>query len=176
MEKKITSRIVKGVIIVGILIVLDLVLLQLYHPLPDGLRYLPRLVIVLLGVLVSCIIYSKQSGGSPGFGEVFTHGFKTTAVIAFLMALYTFIAVKAIEPPPGPAEMEAAVKAIEQRGNTLHEEAIREAEAAAKSRWVIYVSISIFATLIPGLLGSLAGAALAKKNGSAAINTNNTQA
>lgn len=171
METKITSHVVKGLIIVGILIALDLVLLQLYHPVPDGLRYLPRLIIVFAGVLAACIIYSKQVGGQAGFGEIFSHGFRTTAVIAFILAAYTFIAVKAIEPPPGPAEMEAAVKAIEQRGNTLHEEAVREAATAAKSRWVIYVSISIFATLIPGLLASLAVGVLAKKN---TININNT--
>lgn len=164
MEKKITSRIVKGVIITGILIALDLILLQVYHPPTERLRYLPRLVIVLVGIWVSCYIFYKQSGGAVSFGEVFIHGFRTTAVIAFLMAVYTFIAVKAIEPPPSAAEMEAAVKAIEQTGNTLHEEALRQAAASAKSRWIIYVSVSIFATLIPGLLGSLAGAAFAKKS------------
>jgi Protein of unknown function (DUF4199) len=164
MEKKITSRITKGVIIVCILIALDLVLQKLYNPVPDGLRYMPGLAIVFAGVLAGCIIYSKQSGGKLSFGDVFSHGFRTTAVIAFLMAVYTFIAVKFIYPAPGPAEMEAAVKAIEQRGNTLHEEAKQLAEQAAKNRWIIYVSVSIFASLIPGLIGSLMGAVIARKN------------
>ncbi|MEO5685386.1 MAG: DUF4199 domain-containing protein [Chitinophagaceae bacterium] len=164
MEKTITSRVTKGVIIAGILIALDLILQNIYSPVPDGLRYMPRLIIVLLGVLLSCIIFSRQSGGQLSFGEVFSHGFKTTAVIAFIMAVYTFVAVKYIYAPPNAAEMAEAVKAIEQQGNALHEEAKQLAAKAAANRWIIYVSISIFASLIPGLLGSLAGAAITKKN------------
>ena len=164
MERKITSRITKGVIIVGIMIILDFILQQTYHPVPDSTRYLPRLIITFAGILAACILYSKQSGGHPGFGEVFAHGFRTTAVVAFLLALYTFIAVKWIYPAPTPAEMDAAVKAIEQQGNALQEEAKQLAAKAAANRWIIYVSLSIFVSLIPGLLGSLAGAAITKKN------------
>ncbi len=164
MENKITSHLLKGVIIVGTLIVLDIVLQKAYSTVPDGVRYMSRLVICFVGVLGGCILYMKQTGGAPSFGEVFSHGFKTTAVVAFFMALYTFIAVKFIYPPPGAAEMEAAVKAIEQQGSALHEEARQLAAKAAENRWIIYVSLSIFASLIPGLLGSLAGGVIAKKN------------
>lgn len=164
MEKKITSHLVKGVIIVSTLILLDVVLQKAYTSVPDGVRYMSRLVICFVGVLGGAILYMKQTGGAPSFGEVFSHGFKTTAVIAFLMALYTFVAVKFIYPPPGTAEMEAAVKAIEQQGSALHEEAQQLAAKAAENRWIVYVSMSIFASLIPGLLGSLAGGVIAKKN------------
>jgi hypothetical protein len=164
MEQKITSRITKGVIITGILIALDIILQKTYNPVPDSSRYLPRLLITFAGVLTACIIYSKQSGGGLLFGDVFSHGFKTTAVIAFLMAVYTFIAVKWIYPPPSAAEMDAAVKAIEQQGNNLHEQAREMAVQAAKNRWIVYVSVSLFVSLVPGLLGSLAGAAITKKN------------
>lgn len=164
MEKKITSRITKGLIIVALLIIIDLVLQKTYNnAVPDGLRYMPRLVIVFLGILVSCLIYAKQVEGKPSFGEVFAHGFRTTAVIAFLMAAYTFIAVKFIYPPPDAAEMDAAVKAIMANGNALYDEAKTQAIQAAKNRWIIYVSISIFASLIPGILGALAGGALGKR-------------
>jgi hypothetical protein len=164
MEREITSRITKGVIIVCAMIVLDVILQKTQHPVPDGIRYLPRLVITFVGVLAGCILYSKQSAGHPGFGDVFAHGFRTTAVIAFLMALYTFVAVRWMYGAPTPAEMDAAVKAIEQQGNALHEEAKQQAARAAENRWIIYVSLSIFVSLIPGLLGSLAGAAVTKKN------------
>lgn len=164
MEKKITSRITKGVIIAALLILLDLLLQKLYESVPDGTRYLLRLLITFAGVLASCIIYSRQSGGGLAFGDVFSHGFKTTAVVAFIMAVYSFVAVKWIYPAPSAAEMEAAVRSIEQQGNTLHEEAKQMAAQAAKNRWIVYVSISLFVSLVPGLLGSLAGAAITKKN------------
>ncbi len=163
MEKKITSRITKGVIIFSLLVITDIILQYLYHPVPDGIRYLPRMIITFVGIMAACILYSVQSGGGLTFGDLFAHGLKTTAVIAFLMALYTFIAVKWIYPPPGPAEMDAAIKAIEQQGNALHEEAKQQAQKMAANRWIIYVSLSIFVSLIPGLLGSLAAAALTKR-------------
>jgi len=164
MERKITSRITKGVIITGTLIVLDIILQKTYNPVPDGTRYLARLLVTFAGVLASCIVYSRQSGGNLLFGDIFSHGFKTTAVIAFLMAVYTFVAVKWIYPAPSAAEMDAAVKAIELQGNTLHEEAKQMAAQAAKNRWIVYVSASLFVSLVPGLLGSLAGAAITRKN------------
>ena len=164
MDTKITSRVTKGVIIAGILVALDLAMQKFYNAsVPDGTRYMPRLIIVFLGILVSCIIYNKQSGGGLAFGDLFSHGLKTTALVAFLLAAYTFIAVKFIYPPPGAAEMEAAVKSIEQGGNALHQEAVQQAAEGAKNRWVIYVSVSIFASLIPGLLGSVLAAATLKK-------------
>ena len=164
MEKNITSRITKGVIITGLLIALDIILQKTYAVVPDSTRYLPRLVVSFAGVLISCIVYSRQSGGNLAFGELFSHGFKTTAVVAFLMALYTFIAIKLIYPAPSAAEMDAAIRSYEQQGNALHEEAKQLAAAAAKNRWIVYVSVSLFVTLVPGLLGSLAGAAITKKN------------
>lgn len=164
MENKITSHLVKGVIIAGILIALDGIQQKLYGPVPDGVRYMARLIITFVGVLAGCIIFIKQTGSKPSFGEVFSHGFRTTAVIAFLMAAYTFIAVKFIYPPPSTAEMEAAVKAIEAQGNALHEEARQLAAKAAANRWVVYVSFTIFASLIPGLLASALGGGIAKKN------------
>jgi len=163
METKITSHITKALIITGLLVVLDLLLQQMYHPLPDGTRYLVRLVLVFITVLAGGILFSRQSGGNLAFSEVFSHGFKTTAAIAFFMALYTFIAVKYIDPPPSAADMEAAIKSYEQQGNALHEEAKKLAADAAASRWVFYVSVSIFATVIPGVLAALLSAVVTKK-------------
>ena len=127
MEKKITSTSTKGFIIAAVLIALDIIVQFSYKQVPDGVRYMPRVGIVFVGVLAACILYSKQSGSGLSFGEVFSHGFKIAAVVAFTMAAYTFICFKFIYPPPGPAEMEAAVKAIEQRGNALHQEAVQQA-------------------------------------------------
>jgi Protein of unknown function (DUF4199) len=164
MEPKIISHTRKGLIIVAVLIILDLFLKKSGIQVSDGLQYLPRLVLSFIGVVISCLVFAKQSAGKIKFAGVFAHGFKTTAVIAFLMALYTFIAVKFIYAPPTAAEIEAAGKAIEHQGNVMPEEAKQMAIQGAKSRWIIYVSLSIFSSLIPGVLGAATGAALAKKN------------
>jgi Protein of unknown function (DUF4199) len=163
METKITSHISKGLVIVAVLIILDLVLQKTGVSLPKGLQYLPT-VFLIAGVLFSCIIFARQSGGKLKFGDIFAHGFKTTAVITCLMAVYTFFAVKFIYPPPSAADIEAATKGIEQQGNMMPQEARERATDAAKKMWIMVVPGVIFVSLISGLTGSLAGAALAKKN------------
>jgi hypothetical protein len=163
MQNTKNTRITRGVVIVIMLVIIDLSMQKIYNPAPDNIRYLSRMLIIFAGILAACILQSKEPGMGRRFGDIFSYGFRTTAVVAFLMALYTFIAIKWIYPPPSAAEMEAAVKAVEQQGNALHEEARQQVAQAAKNRWIIYVSISLFVSLIPGLLGSLAGAALTKK-------------
>jgi hypothetical protein len=163
MENNIISGRNKGLIIAAVLITLDIILQYRFSAIPEGTRYMARLVITFVGVLAGCILFTRQSGGGS-FGEVFAHGFKITALVAFLMAVFTFIAVKYIYPPPSAADMEAAVTALQQQGNALATEARQQAEKAAANRWVIYVSLSIFAALIPGVLGALLGGAAAKKN------------
>ncbi len=76
METNITSRVTKGVIIAGILILLDIILQKTYTLVPDGTRYLPRLLFTFAGVLISCIVYSRQSRTNVSFGELFSHGLK----------------------------------------------------------------------------------------------------
>jgi hypothetical protein len=164
MEGKITSRITKGLIIASLMLASNFIFQKIYSPVPEGTRYLTWMTITFTGVFAGCILYSKQSGGNLSFGDVFSHGLKTVSLVAFLMAIYTFIVYKFIQPMPNAAEMEAAVKAIEQQGNSIGETASQQAESAAKNRWIIYVSLSIFVSLIPGMLGSLAAAALIKKN------------
>jgi hypothetical protein len=164
MEKKITSHSVKGLIIAALLIILDLVFQRPGFQIEERSQYLLRAALVLVSIFISCIIFSKQSGGGLKFGDVFSHGFKTTAVIAFLLAIYIFIAVKYIYQPPTAEDIDTAAKLMAQQQNVMPQEAKRMAEEAAGKRWIIYVSLSFFLTLLPGLFGSLAGAAVAKKN------------
>ena len=81
MEAKITSHIIKGIVVVAILVALDLFLQKSGLQITTGLQYLPTLILVA-GVVISCIIFAKQSATALKFGDVFVHGFKTTAVIA----------------------------------------------------------------------------------------------
>jgi hypothetical protein len=164
MEKKVISHITKGLILAAIVIALDLIFQQPKLRGQESVQYLLRFGIVFAGIVASCVVFAKQTGGPLKFGEVFSHGFKATAVIAFLVAIYTFFAVKFIYPPPSAEEMEAAVKVMMQQKNVLEQEAKQLAAEAAKKRWIIYVSLSFFVSIIPGLLGSAIGGAVAKKN------------
>jgi hypothetical protein len=152
-----------GLIIAVLAIVVDLVLPLQMKTVPDTARLNMRLAIVLAGVLAACFWQAKKSGMGR-FNEVFAYGFKVTTLLAFVLALYTWIAVKFIYPPPTAAEMEAAIKAIEAQGNSLHEEARLAAEKAAANRWIVYVSATIFSVLLPGVAASAIAGLFAKKN------------
>lgn len=162
MENKITSHILKGVIVFVILIALDLLFQSLKTAPPQWVRLLP-MIFIMSGVAVSVYIFSKQSGGI-NFKEAFAHGLKTTAVITFLFAVYTYFAVKFIYPPIAKEEIEAAVQELMKQGKFTPDEARSKAIEGSRKMWVIMVSGVIFVSLISGLVGSLAGAAISKKN------------
>lgn len=152
-----------GLIIAAVAIVVDLMLQKFAQPLPDTTRMNWRMGIAFFGILAACLWRARQTG-SGRFNEVFAYGFKIITLLAFALALYTWIAVKFIYPPPTPAEMEAAIRMIEQQGSTLHEEARQAAEKAAANRWIVYVSATIFSVLLPGVLAAAIAGLVAKKN------------
>src|SRR4051794_21541752 len=97
MEQKVTSPVSKGVIITLLLIVFGLIIYFANQMENTAVSYLQYLILAI-GVIWSCILYAKQMNGNVTFGNVFAHGFKTTAVTAALLAVYTFIAVKFLFP------------------------------------------------------------------------------
>lgn len=152
-----------GLLIAAVAIAADVILPFAIQTVPDTTRLKLRMAIVLVGVFAACIWHTKKSGMGR-FNEVFAYGFKVTTLLAFVLALYTWIAVKFIYPPPTAAEMDAAIKAIEAQGNSLHEEARLAAEKAAANRWIVYVSATIFSVLLPGVAASAIAGLFAKKN------------
>lgn len=163
MENKVTSHIIKGLIVAVILIVFDVILQKYGSAVSPNIAYLPT-AFLTIGIIISCIIFAKQLKGKTTFGEVFAHGFKTTAVITLLMAVYTFFVVKFIYPPVTQADIEAMVKELEKHGSTMPQEAKRLAEESAKKAWIMQVAGVIFASMITGAIGAVIGAGVAKKN------------
>ena len=97
MEQKISSPVQKGLIISLVLIVFGLILYFTNQYMNKGLSYI-QYVILLGGIIWSCQTYAKQMNGNVTFGNVFAHGFKTTAFVAALIAVYTLVAVKFLFP------------------------------------------------------------------------------
>jgi len=161
-QTRITSHIIKAVAIAVVLMALDYFIAhKTTLALPLAVRLLPT-VWMVAGVAVSGIIYGNQTNGSRRFGDVFAHGFKTTAMVAVIIAVYTFIIIKFVFPPSAH-DIELNMKALMEQGGMLEQEARRNAEANAKHAWIIEVSGNILAKVVLGAVGSLIGAALAKK-------------
>ncbi len=88
MENKVTTPVVKGIIISLILIVYGLIIYfvdNMKHPELSYVQY----AILLGGLIWACVSYSTQLNANVTFGNLFAHGFKTNAVITVIVVLYS---------------------------------------------------------------------------------------
>jgi len=162
MEKKTTSPVSKGVIITLLLIVFGLIIYFSGQMENKSLSYL-QYIILIAGIIWSCISYAKQMNGNVTFGNVFAHGFKTTAVVAALLAVYTVIAVKFLFPDIVDKSLEMAKK--EMVSKNLTEEQMQSGLDMARKFFLPFAIGGILVVFaIIGCVSSLVGAAIAKKN------------
>ncbi|MEP6846239.1 MAG: DUF4199 domain-containing protein [Panacibacter sp.] len=163
MEQKVSTPVQKGLIISLILIVFGLVLYFTNQYMNKSLSYI-QYAILLGGIIWSCNSYAKQMNSNVTFGNVFSHGFKTTAFIAALMAVYTVLSVKFIFPEMTDKIMDSARQEM-QKNDQLSDEQINQAVEMTKKFFIPFaVGAIIIMFAIVGAIGSLIGAATAKKN------------
>jgi len=163
MEQKVVSPVQKGIIITLLLIVFGLIIYFTNQIENKALSYL-QYVILCGGIIWSCVYYAKQMKGNVTFGNVFAHGFKTTAVTAVLTAVWTFISVKFLFPDIADKSLDIAKKQMESQGN-LSDEQVQQALDMTRKFFVPFIIGGILLMFaIIGAIGSLIGAGVAKKN------------
>ena len=163
MEQKVTTPIVKGLVITLILIIYGLILYFSGQFMNKGLSY-SQYIILVGGVIWSCTSYAKQMKGKVTFGNVFAHGFKTTAVIILLVVVYTFISIKFLFPDMIDKIVDASRKSMEEQKN-MSDEQIDSFLNGMREHFLLFTtSIIILLFAIVGLIASLIGAAVSKKN------------
>jgi NADH:ubiquinone oxidoreductase subunit 6 (subunit J) len=163
MEQKITPSWTKGLIISLLLIVYGLFLYFTGQQQNRTLGML-QLVILIAGMIVACIGYSKQMNGNLTFGNLFAHGFKATATVIVIMSLYTILATKVLFPDMVDQAMNQARVEMEKKG-TLTDEQISQGMALGRKFFVPFAIGGIILSFgIIGAIGSLIGAGVAKKN------------
>ncbi len=162
METKVTTAQVKGLIISLILIVFGLVIYfidGLNHPNLSYIQY----VFFLTGIIWACVSYSKQLNANVTFGNLFAHGFKTTAVIMAIMLIYTVLALKVLFPDMIDKIITLTRQKMEADGKATDSQ-INQATTMIKDHFVLFAVIQIIVGFaIAGLISSLIGAAIAKK-------------
>ncbi|MFM2363677.1 MAG: hypothetical protein RLZZ316_2579 [Bacteroidota bacterium] len=157
METTIISHVTKGLIITLLLIILDVVG---YY---TGIKFLSSYNYLLWGVLlllfiVAATLYARQAGGS--FGAVFSHAFKTAAVVTCLFFVYQLLAVNFFFPDIKQRLIEAAAKENNKPMSNFTEDDL------ALMRKIVSVSQSagsILKVLVSGLIGAVVGGTFAKK-------------
>jgi amino acid transporter len=163
MEKKVTSPIVKGLLITLLLAIIDLV---------GGFAHLKTatwygwisLIILMIAIIWACVSFGTQSNGNVTFGNVFAYGFKTSAVVACILLLYTMLSMFVIFPETKDLALEQARKQMEEKG-TLSEAQVDQAVEWTSKFFIPFAMVGvILGTLIFGVIASLIGAAVTKKN------------
>jgi hypothetical protein len=163
MEKKVTSPLVTAIIITLLLAVIDIVAGFAHFRMATWYRWIPLLVF-LVAIIWACATHATQQNGNVSFGNVFAHGFKTSAICACLGVIYTLLSLFVIFPDSKDLYIEQARKQMEERGG-LSEENINSAlEITRKFFLTLAIAGGIVGTLIVGAIASLIGAAVAKKN------------
>jgi hypothetical protein len=166
MEPTSTSHIKKGLVIAAVLISLDL--LASFTALKNAAWFnmVPSLFL-LAAAFANVLHHAYEMKGAVSFGNAFAFGFKTSAVVAVIMVLYSALALMLLFPHLKVEAYESALQALQADKNKLPEEAKQEARKYADNAFVpMRVSLALMSTLIVGAVGSVLGAAVCKKNAS----------
>src|SRR4051812_28121091 len=163
METTVTTPPVKGLVISLLIIVFSMVLYFTGQTANQTLGYL-QYVILIGGIIWSCVTYAKQLNGNVTYGNVFAHGFKTTAVVIVLVTIYTILAIKVLFPDMLNIIIEQAKEKMRKQPNVTDEQ-IDTGIDFMKNNFMTFAIAGIIVLFgFVGLISSLIGAAIAKKN------------
>lgn len=165
-ENKITSTIVKGAVLGLVLVAISLVL-QMTMTMEESKKFgWLQFVVLMAGIIWACIQYAQQMNGEVTFGGVFTHGFKVTALVTLILAVFTYISIKFIFPDMAEKGIELAREQMQKdQSRKMTEEQIDQAIDITRKYFAVFVvGAGILFNIIIGAVASLVGAAVAKKN------------
>ena len=162
MEEKVMTPAVKGIVISLVLILLSLVLYFTGESENTVLKWV-QFFLFGGGIIWADIYYAQQLKGNVTFGNVFAHGFKTSAAITVIVLVYTFIFIKFISPElVDKVIIQARIKWEEAK---LTSAQMQQAEDVTRKYFLPFaIGGVLFMYMVGGLIFSLIGAALSKKN------------
>lgn len=162
MEQTPTSNVTKGIIIALIIMVLHIITFFSGFSIDGWTQYVIYAVFIA-GIIASCIIYGKQMNGNVTFGNTFAHGFKVTAVVAVLMVAF-FLLFTAVFPEVKEKMLETVKEKMSTDPRLTQDKIDQAMENSQKSFTVFMIAGTLFGNIFIGLLASLIGAAVTKRN------------
>jgi hypothetical protein len=163
MENQITSHVLKGLLISAFFIIFSVCIYVFNLFDISWLSWISYLVLV--GALVyGAILYSNQNNHNVTFGNLFAHGFKTTAVVIVITSVFSFISIKFLFPDMIDKVLAISRKQMEKNPQ-LSDEMVENALAMTKKYFLPFaIGGGIITNGIIGAIGSLIGAGIAKKD------------
>ena len=163
MENKITSHIIKGAIIsaFGILISIIVTVFDLYEV--TWINYI-NYAITIGGLIYSCVLFANENNNNVTFGNIFAHGFKTTSVIIVISVVYVVLSLKVLFPEMPEKIIEITRKKLAENPQMTDEMIEQALGMTKKFLFPFAIGGAIIGTAFLGLIASLIGAGIAKKN------------
>jgi len=160
-ETKIMSPQIKGLLIALIVIILGIAGYFTGLGFSTWYNWVVNLV-MLVAIIFACVHFANQKQGYVTFGNVFLHGFKTTAVVTVIVLVYTLLAFTVLFPDMKEKIFEMQQAKMEESG--IDDDKLEQAMTMMKKYFMIFLVLGvIFGTLLWGCIASLIGAAVAKK-------------
>lgn len=160
-ENKITTHFTKGLII-GLALAAIGITLQFLEIYDQWVQYVIT-GLYFLSIIGCCWIFSTEKNGDVSFGQVFSHGFKTAAIV-ILINIASFIIISLVLPELKENALNIARETME-KDSRLTDSNIEDAlKMTDKFYYVFGIIGTIFGYGVSGALGSLLGAAIVRKN------------
>jgi hypothetical protein len=159
-QHKITTHFTKGLII-GLSLVVIGIVFQILNIYEQWVQFVITGVYAL-SIVGSCFMFSKEMDGNVRFGQIFSHGFKTVAIV-ILISIASFIITSLIMPDVKQKALDMAREQME-KDPRMTESTIKTAlDWTDKFYFVVGIVGSLFGLGLSGAIASLIGAAISKK-------------
>ncbi len=160
-QNKPISHIVAGLIIGAVMIIYSLTLYFTNAMQNRALGWLGYLFMII-GIIIFINQYGKAKNNEVTFGNLFGYGFKTTAIIALVITIFSLIFFFAF--PEFKTEILAAIRTGMEEQSSTTESQIDTAMNMMEKNFILF--FIVFPALIYaffGCIASLIGAAITKK-------------
>ncbi|MFT3911917.1 MAG: DUF4199 domain-containing protein [Ferruginibacter sp.] len=152
----------KGIITGLLMIVLSVVFFYAMKLPVNGRNQFLILVVFIAGLLWTLISFKQHAPDTAGFKEYFSEGFKNFIVVAFMMAVFTFVFYKL-----NPQIMEDGIKEnnilVMKEGNHTDAEINANADKLRSIFMPMMLTINTFKYLLLGSIISIVAAGFLKK-------------
>lgn len=161
-QRKPISHISAGLIIAGVLILMSLI-----FSLTSGTASSPgggwlSYIIIIVGLIIFINMYAKSLNNYVTFGNLFSYGFKATAMMTLVFVVFVVI-LALVYPEIKDQAIETARTQMEKQEGSSDSDIERGIELVENYFWVFMIGGVILGFLIVGCIGSLIGAAIPKK-------------
>ena len=160
-EKKPVSHIVAGLTIAAILVVYSILLNYMDLSQNQSMGWLSYIILVG-GLILFINLYGKAKNHQVTFGNLFSYGFKATAIITLIMIAFIIIFFLAF-PEFKDKIVDAAREGMEKQGKMTDDQIDQGIEMFERNFILFSAGGALFMCLILGAIGSLIGAAITKK-------------